>query len=124
MASDEVFDEIVRGLPELLAQDPEMVTVKRGDHVASMPLRDWAEAGEAIGAALLEGWAYLLPAWAKVLDQPQVMQLYIAEYAYRYVVLRAFWMEPLQGAAALESAGRFLYFAATFRSPEDGDLNG
>ena len=123
MASDEDFDEIVRGLPELVAQDPAMVTVKRGDHVASMPLKDWAAAGDAIGAALLEGRDFL-PEWNKVLDQPQVMQLYIAEYAYRYVVLRAFWMEPLQGVAALENAGRFLYFAATFRLPEDGDLNG
>ncbi|WP_416444716.1 hypothetical protein AB3K78_15470 [Leucobacter sp. HNU] len=122
MAADDEFDEIVKGLPELLAQDPEMVTVKRGEHVASMPLKEWTEAGDAIGAALLEGRDFL-PEWGRILDQPQVMKLYTAEYAYRYVTQRAFWMEPMQGVMALERAGRFLYFAASHRLEGDpGDV--
>lgn len=106
------FDAIARANPDLAGEDVATVNLRRGDEIASLPLETFEALGTEIGEAILAG-TDVRESWGHALQQPALMAEAIAEGGYRYAVLRAFALPPLEARRVLERAGAFLQLIAT-----------
>lgn len=118
VAEDE-FDEIAKSNPDLFGDGPEVITIRQGDVVESIPSAEFEALGTAIGECVLAG-GDLTGEWRRVWAYPPLLQQAIAEGGYRWAALRCIQMKPAEAVIVLERLKLLVCLAAHTEEPELG----